>query len=179
MLSLCAQRSIRTGRTVAAAHHLLHSHNEKRSIAPPQQQEEEERSSAGDVVVVLAVAKHDCVGCVRGDELARRAVLADLCVNSGDVSVRGRAKACVALAAVVEGDELVVKLIEASEEGDCWAMLDLGLRFDRGDGVEKDMKQAVEWWQQAAQLGNEQSMKLLHELDEQAKRIQNILRTAN
>ena len=101
MLSLCAQRSIRTGRTVAAAHHLLHSHNEKCSSAPPQQQEEEERSSAGDVVVALAVAKHDGVGCVRGDELARRAVLADLGANSGDAAVRGRAKACAALVAVL------------------------------------------------------------------------------
>ena len=118
MLSLCAQRSIRTGRTVAAAHHLLHSHNEKCSSAPPQQ-EEEERSSAGDVVVALAVAKHDGVGCVRGDELARRAVLADHGANSDDAAVRGRAKACAALVAVVFGDELVVKLIEASEEGEC------------------------------------------------------------
>ena len=145
MLSLCAQRSTRTGRTVAAARHLLRSHN-KLAIAQQKEQQQEEASDTGDVVVALAVAKHNGVGCVRGDELARRAVLDDVGVNSDTAVVRGRAKVCVALASIDEdGDEgtFLVLSGEGSDEGDSLAMAWRGYCHWEGDGVAQDKQQAV------------------------------------
>ena len=166
MFSLCAQRSTRTGRTVAAAHHLLRNYSNELASAQKQEQEQEQEGedgrSSGDVVVALAIAKHKGVGSVRGDELARRVVLADIRVNSDTAVVRGRAKACVAIAVKDEdGDNLTsLELIigEMCDEGDCLAVALRGYCHWFGIGVAQDIQQAIEWWQRAAALGNADAM---------------------
>ena len=158
---------------MAAARHFLISHSKLASA-----QEEsfgDGGSSAGDVVVALAVAKHDGVGCVRGDELARRAVLADIGAHSDAAVERGRAKVCVALAAKDEGGdkETIFELLcEGCDEGDCLAMTLRGYCHWEGDGVAQDKQQAIEWWQRAAASGHKEAVSLLKKL-KQAKQISN------
>lgn len=43
---------------------------------------------------------------------------------------------------------------DKAAQGDPIAMYQLGNRYHEGDGVEQDMKKAVEWWQKAHEAGN-------------------------
>ena len=52
----------------------------------------------------------------------------------------------------------IVLLKEASERGCAWSMTRLAGALDRGLGVEKDLKRAVELWTKAAELGSTGAM---------------------
>ncbi len=49
----------------------------------------------------------------------------------------------------------------AADMGDATAMLNLGLCFARGKGVEKNEQEAVRWLSAAAQAGNEEAARIL------------------
>ena len=57
-----------------------------------------------------------------------------------------------------ENDDVVVKNKEetdrlAAEQGDAEAQCKLGLRYRDGDGVSKDLEEAVKWFRKAAEQG--------------------------
>jgi uncharacterized protein len=52
-------------------------------------------------------------------------------------------------------------LKKAAEGGDAKAQLDLGWRFNNGDGVEKNQTSAFEWWMKSAENGNVEAMFLV------------------
>ncbi|MCW8958260.1 MAG: sel1 repeat family protein [Gammaproteobacteria bacterium] len=45
------------------------------------------------------------------------------------------------------------QLREQAEQGDAWAQLNLGAAYDNGMGVERDIEQALHWYQKAAEQG--------------------------
>ncbi len=44
-------------------------------------------------------------------------------------------------------------LKQQAEQGDAWAQLNLGAAYDNGIGVERDIQQALHWYQKAAEQG--------------------------
>jgi TPR repeat protein len=65
-----------------------------------------------------------------------------------------------------QNDEAALK-IEAEQDrslanvGDIFSMMLLARRYERGNGVDKDMSQALKWYQSAAKAGNAQAMEYL------------------
>ena len=55
-----------------------------------------------------------------------------------------------------EGEDAlsVAELREAAKNGDAAAQYSLGCRYYKGNGVEKDMSEAVKWLRKAAEQGN-------------------------
>ena len=47
----------------------------------------------------------------------------------------------------------IAKYIQAAKQGDAKAQFNLGLSYDRGEGVEKNYETAVEWYRKAAEQG--------------------------
>ncbi len=48
--------------------------------------------------------------------------------------------------------------LDASEDGNADAMVQLGDRFHLGDGVEQNIEKALQWWKKSAAKGNERAM---------------------
>ncbi|MEW6160735.1 MAG: hypothetical protein AB1813_25170 [Verrucomicrobiota bacterium] len=69
-------------------------------------------------------------------------------------------------------DEALRKTIEfqkkRAEQGSAQAQFDLGMRYLKGDGVEKDEAEARRWLEQAAKNDFQQAKKKLEELDKPA-----------
>ncbi|MCD8070178.1 MAG: hypothetical protein LUE08_02175 [Akkermansiaceae bacterium] len=53
---------------------------------------------------------------------------------------------------------------EAAEQGNAEAQYRLGECYAEGEGVEKDVKEAVRWWRKAADQGHAEARMALHEL---------------
>ncbi len=53
---------------------------------------------------------------------------------------------------------------KAAEEGDVDAQLELGLLYENGRGVSKNINEAVKWFTKAAEQGDERAKKALEEL---------------
>ena len=70
-------------------------------------------------------------------------------------------------------DEAVRKTVEfqkkRAEEGSSVAQYDLGVRYLKGDGVEKDEAAGKKWIEKAAKDGNSQAVNKLKELEEATK----------
>lgn len=47
------------------------------------------------------------------------------------------------------------KLMNAAEQGDAWSMVELGVCYQNGSGVAKNMSIAVDWWKKAAMTDDE------------------------
>ena len=48
-------------------------------------------------------------------------------------------------------DQLLIDTQQLAEQGDGEAQFSMGLRYDTGDGVERDPKQAVKWFSKATE----------------------------
>ena len=46
------------------------------------------------------------------------------------------------------------ELREAAEKGNAEAQFNLGLCYENGEGIQKDLQAAVNWYRQAAEKGN-------------------------
>jgi len=44
-----------------------------------------------------------------------------------------------------------ILLLLASKNGDCWAQYSLGYSFQKGDGVRKNLNQAIYWYSKSAE----------------------------
>ena len=68
-----------------------------------------------------------------------------------------------------EKEELVRKTVEyqkqRAEEGSATSQYDLGMRYLKGDGVEKDLELARKWLTKSAEGGNSQAKEKLSDLD--------------
>jgi hypothetical protein len=54
-----------------------------------------------------------------------------------------------------------LKTKEAAERGEAWAQVNLGIMYAEGQGVPKDERKAVEWYQKAAEQGVAQAQAIL------------------
>ena len=62
---------------------------------------------------------------------------------------------CVPLMADEKADKEEFEKTKAlAEKGDAKAQYNLGLMYEKGRGVEKDLKEAVKWWRKAAEQGH-------------------------
>ena len=52
----------------------------------------------------------------------------------------------------------------AADRGEAWAQFNLGLAYDKGDGVEKDLREAVRWYRKAAEQGDKEAQRALQKL---------------
>lgn len=66
-----------------------------------------------------------------------------------------------------EPDEKTSKeyLLKAAEQGHSGAQCVLGVCYANGEGVSKDMSEAVKWWRKAAEQGDEDAKKALNSLE--------------
>jgi TPR repeat protein len=73
----------------------------------------------------------------------------------------------------VDKAEVLKKTVEfqkkKAEEGSATAQYDLGMRYLKGDGVDKDEEAGLKWLGEASKNGNHQAEKKLKELDELKK----------
>ena len=53
---------------------------------------------------------------------------------------------------------------KAAEQGDADAQCNLGMCYEDGDGVEKDLQKAIEWYTKAANQGNTNAKQALARL---------------
>src|SRR5262245_23742057 len=53
-----------------------------------------------------------------------------------------------------DGEAATKALISAAELGDVTAMVMLGEAYDEGTGIDKDPRERLRWWRQAAKLGS-------------------------
>ena len=58
-----------------------------------------------------------------------------------------------AIVATAFGQNYSVELVRKAESGDAKAQAQLGVCYERGDGVAKDYSRAVYWYQKAAAQG--------------------------
>jgi len=56
------------------------------------------------------------------------------------------------------------ELERSSELGNCYAMFALGLLYEKGEGVPKDIKQAIAWYRRASEKGNDEAKRVLDRL---------------
>ena len=61
------------------------------------------------------------------------------------------------LSAILSFAANIDELKKAAEQGDDLAQLRLGNCYENGDGVEKNLSEAVKWWRKAAEQGNAQA----------------------
>jgi TPR repeat protein len=54
--------------------------------------------------------------------------------------------------------------MKAAKQGDPLSQHNLGYCYENGEGVEKDIKKAIEWYQKAAKQGHEDSILRLESL---------------
>ena len=63
----------------------------------------------------------------------------------------------------------VTWFMKAAEQEFTRAQINLGYCYETGDGVAKDLDKAAEWYNKAANLGNEEAKYLLNKLKEQQR----------
>jgi uncharacterized protein len=75
----------------------------------------------------------------------------------GNVSELGVPRGC---------DDAVKWYRKAAEKGTCWGLLNLGIRYFRGEGVAQNYDEAIKWFHQAANQGDAMSQYYLGEMYE-------------
>ena len=59
---------------------------------------------------------------------------------------------------------------KSAEQGNAYAQSNLGGFYERGEGVEKDLNKACEWYQKSAEQGEDYPKYLLERLKEKMKK---------
>ena len=82
--------------------------------------------------------------------------LASLALLLVTIPITLSANFALGVAAYKEGDfaKAAVEFLIAAEKGDPLAQLNLGLLYDRGQGMEQDREEAVKWYRRSAENGN-------------------------
>ncbi|MBQ6780847.1 MAG: SEL1-like repeat protein [Treponema sp.] len=62
-------------------------------------------------------------------------------------------------------EQNIESLKKSAEQGDAEALYQLGNCYQNGEGVEQDIKKAVEWWLKAADLGHEKASELIQKIN--------------
>lgn len=64
---------------------------------------------------------------------------------------------CLFSGSVFAAESRTQTIIEKAEQGDVSAQLELGWLYQYGEGVEKDIRKALEWYEKAAKQGSSQA----------------------
>jgi len=62
-------------------------------------------------------------------------------------------------------EQNIESLKKLADQGDAEALYQLGNCYQNGDGVEQDIKKAVEWWLKASDLGHEKATELVQKIN--------------
>ena len=62
-------------------------------------------------------------------------------------------------------EQNIESLKKLANQGDAEALYQLGNCYQNGDGVEQDIKKAVEWWLKASDLGHEKATELVQKIN--------------
>ena len=85
-------------------------------------------------------------------------------------AVPGRSRVVEPPRIKIDKEEVLKRTVEfqkkKAEEGSATSQYDLGMRFLKGEGVQKDDEAGLKWLKEAAKNGNNQAIKKLKELDE-------------